>query len=122
MYMKKFIITLVSLVILSSCTSPSGKSLRHSEENNLATEIPSLKNETVTTKVIRIGRYTQQGLKGGGYSETGTVLIFENGDIFKDKDERASFACALKEGDVVTYRRNSASGKIVLESFVVQND
>lgn len=63
------------------------------------------KNDTtITSKVIRTGRYL---INEGGYcDQSGTVLIFENGDIFKKTDlTETSFACATKEGDVVSYKK-----------------
>ena len=79
------------------------------------------KNDTtITSKVILTGRYLIN--KGGYCDQNGTVLIFENGDIFNKTDLiETSFACATKEGDVVSYTKKS-NGEIILKSFVSPAD
>ena len=75
-------------------------------------------NKTVTAKVIRVGRYIQECISSVA---TGTVLIFDNGDIFQATDKfdcTTNFACAVKEGDTITYER-TADGEIILKEFVI---
>ena len=73
-----------------------------------------------TSKVMRIGRYTEGG---GDNTISGTVVIFENGDYLKsvdcyDKHYKSKFACALKEGDVVSYKKDSEGIELLrVESF-----
>ena len=123
--MKKSIMFLVMAlsVIVSSCDCPSEQSSRTNSETTSkkvqTTEQTSTRGrEVITAKVIRVGRYLTRNFEA---SESGTVLIFENGDVFKMKDTPgSSFACAVKEGDVVTYER-SFDGKINLKAFVPQD-
>lgn len=123
--MKKSIVFLVMalLLIVSSCNCPSRNDLRSSERTTekvrvKETTFSANKTEVITSKVIRVGRYLTRNFEA---SESGTVLIFENGDVFKMKDTPgSSFACAVKEGDVVTYEK-LPDGKINLKAFVVQD-
>ena len=119
MHMKKSIILLMALsVIVSSCCSSGDNSCSSSETTQRVqtTAASATGTETITAKVIRVGRYFEHMDYA---TETGTVLIFENGHVFKRKDATGgAFACAVKEGDVVTYER-TPDGKITLKGFVV---
>lgn len=117
--MKKFIILLVALsAIVSSCVCPTQKAPRYTKTEVVPTaQKPSANAGIITARIIRVGRYTEQGIKGSGAPITGTVLIFENGQVFKELDYKGSFACALQVGDKVTYKQTS-DGKITLQSFV----
>jgi hypothetical protein len=99
---------------MASC-SESQVSQTETETTELATQ-----QDIKMSKVMRIGRYTYDV----GYSSvSGTVIIFENGDYLKssdsfDKDSKSEFACALKEGDVVSYKKNKKGLQLLkVESF-----
>lgn len=97
-------------MFMASC-SKNEASQTNAEE--LATQ------QNITSKVMRIGRYTQGG---GDNTISGTVIIFENGDYLKSvdyyKDSKSKFACALKEGDVVSYKKDSKGIELLrVESF-----
>jgi len=108
--MKKILILLVVMVAFTCCTN-GNEETKISSDNDMKN-----KTEHITATVIRVGRYLEQST--GNSPESGTVLIFDNGQIFKRADVNGQFACAVREGDIVSYNR-APDGKITLTAFVV---
>ena len=114
--MKKILILLVVMVAFTCCTN--GNEETKISSDNDKTEMKINKTEHITATVIRVGRYLEQS-NGGNPTESGTVLIFDNGNVFKRADVNGAFACAVREGDVLSYDR-TPDGKITLTGFVVK--
>lgn len=97
---KTFFLFAFCMLLVTLCSSCKESSVG---EKFISCEKTGLKDDEITSEVMRVGRYL------GGMqcrsSYTGTCIIFQNGDVLKTSDYKGSFACALKEGDVVSYRR-----------------
>ena len=97
---KTFFLFAFCMLLVTLCSSCKESSVG---EKFISWEKTGLKDDEITSEVMRVGRYL------GGMqcrsSYTGTCIIFQNGDVLKTSDYKGSFACALKEGDVVSYRR-----------------
>lgn len=109
-------LAIMSMSLSSCCTQPT------TEYYYQESSMQPITDTTITAKVTRVGRYLLK--TDHNCNESGTVLIFENGDIFKNRDYNyieTSFACAVKEGDVVSYVKTT-KGEIILKSFVSPAD
>lgn len=97
---KTFFLFAFCMLLVTLCSSCKESSVG---EKFISCEKTGLKDDEITSEVMRVGRYL------GGFTHntscTGTCIIFKNGDVWKRKDFDGGFACALKEGDVVSYRR-----------------
>ena len=109
--MKKSILFILCCMMFMASCSKNEASQTETKENT---------QNIKTSKVMRIGRY----IHDVGYNNiSGTVVIFENGDYLKCSDSvggdsKSEFACALKEGDVVSYKKNSKGIELLrVESF-----
>ena len=115
--MKKIIFILVMVVALNACISPYPQKDDTTLKDRESVSIGTSRVEHVTATVIRVGRYL---CRDADATESGTVLIFDNGQVFKRTDKGSgTFACAVKEGDTLTYDR-TPDGKITLTGFVVK--
>ena len=114
--MKKIIIILVTVAALSACADIGERKTESFYEQTSVVKGPA-HVEHITAMVVRVGRYWYRDADA---TESGTVLIFDNGQIFKHSDkDKGVFACAVKEGDVLTYDR-TIDGRITLTGFVVK--
>ena len=114
--MKKIIFILATVVALNACISYSPKDDATSKDRTSVSS-GTARVEHITATVVRVGRYLYRDADA---TESGTVLIFDNGQIFKHPDTGGgAFACAVREGDMLTYNR-TPDGKITLTGFVVK--
>ena len=116
--MKRIVTILIMVAALTACGNTTTEENRTSSDNtSSAVKERPTHVEHITATVVRVGRYLYRDCDA---TESGTVLIFDNGQVFKRPDEGGgAFACAVKEGDTITYDR-TPDGKITLTGFVVK--
>lgn len=112
--MKNYLKTFLMVLILSCFTLSSAVAKGKEDE------------KVITSTIVRKGTF----LSESSYTNvSGTTLVFKNGDVgyfidyllsygsVNNDNHLESFACALKEGDTVMYKKNR-NGKITLIKLV----